>query len=183
MKRPSPRLPAAEPLEEEPAASTESDPAASAVASRREFLTLASGAALGVCGLGAAIGAGRFVLPETTRAPRRFSLGAAADFRMGTVTWLPDHQLFVARAAEGLGVLSSRGTHLGCTVRRTAEGFACPCHGARFDPTGLVVSGPARRALPWYRVWIETDGRLWVDLGEEVPAGPAALTREGEGPA
>ena len=42
---------------------------------------------------------------------------------------------------------------LGCTVQRTAAGFACPCHGARYDELGQVSLGPARRTLPWFSLW------------------------------
>ena len=36
-------------------------------------------------------------------------------------------------------------THQGCTVDfvSASVGFACPCHGSRFDPTGRVLNGPA----------------------------------------
>lgn len=39
--------------------------------------------------------------------------------------------------------------HQGCTVDFVSpgDGFACPCHGARFDARGQVTNGPARRAL------------------------------------
>jgi ubiquinol-cytochrome c reductase iron-sulfur subunit len=47
-------------------------------------------------------------------------------------------------------------THLGCLLqseeaaagRATGEGWVCPCHAARFDLSGRVVSGPARTNLP-----------------------------------
>ncbi len=39
-----------------------------------------------------------------------------------------------------------------CTVARFNEGFACPCHGSRFDGRGRVVGGPAPRPLPWLEV-------------------------------
>ncbi len=50
----------------------------------------------------------------------------------------------------GLHLFSARCTHLGCTVGwDAADGvFACPCHGSRYGPDGLVVQGPAARALP-----------------------------------
>jgi ubiquinol-cytochrome c reductase iron-sulfur subunit len=47
-------------------------------------------------------------------------------------------------------------THLGCRLTTpvdapataTAEGWFCPCHAARFDLSGRVLSGPARTNLP-----------------------------------
>jgi ubiquinol-cytochrome c reductase iron-sulfur subunit len=47
-------------------------------------------------------------------------------------------------------------THMGCLLksnesaaaRATGEGWFCPCHAARFDLSGRVVSGPARTNLP-----------------------------------
>jgi Rieske Fe-S protein len=53
-------------------------------------------------------------------------------------------------------------THLGCTVAATERGFACPCHGSRFDSRGQVLDGPAPRALR--RLRVERDGdayRVW----------------------
>jgi thiosulfate dehydrogenase [quinone] large subunit len=39
--------------------------------------------------------------------------------------------------------------HQGCTVAfvSPSDGFACPCHGSRFDATGKLLNGPATRAL------------------------------------
>jgi ubiquinol-cytochrome c reductase iron-sulfur subunit len=47
-------------------------------------------------------------------------------------------------------------THMGCLLKSqesasavaTGEGWLCPCHAARFDLSGRVVSGPARTNLP-----------------------------------
>jgi len=47
-------------------------------------------------------------------------------------------------------------THMGCLLKSqgagaalaTGEGWVCPCHAARFDLSGRVVSGPARTNLP-----------------------------------
>ncbi len=133
--------------------------------SRRDFLARAGITLAGAGLLAAGAGALRFALPAFEGGPSpRFSPGRLADFRVNTLTRLLERDLFVMRSPEGIGVFSARCTHLGCTVQRTAEGFVCPCHGARYGPLGEVVSGPARKALPWYQVWIEPDGRLWVDL-------------------
>lgn len=143
---------------------------------RRDFLTRTGNLLVGACALGAAAGAVRLTLPEVQQIEAtRFPLGAASDFRIGTLTWLRAHELFVVHDEDGFGVFSSRCTHLGCTVRRTAEGFFCPCHGARYGHQGQVLQGPAREPLPWYHVWVETDGRIWVDTEREIEAGTHVL--------
>jgi len=44
-------------------------------------------------------------------------------------------------------------THQGCTVAKQADGkLLCPCHGAIYDAEGRVISGPAKRNLPRYKV-------------------------------
>lgn len=144
--------------------------------SRRAFLARAGNLMVGACALGAVAGAARLASPEVQQLePLRFPLGRAADFRVGTLTWLRQRELFVVHDRDGFGAFSSRCTHLGCTVRPTAEGFFCPCHGARYDERGGVLQGPARAPLPWYRLWRGPDGRIWVDTEREIEAGTHAL--------
>jgi cytochrome b6-f complex iron-sulfur subunit len=151
-------------------------PLALAPVTRRDLLSTAGTWIVGLCGAGALVSATRFAVPETTEGPlRHLSLGVPSDFKMRTVTWLREPQLFVVRDERGFGAFSSRCTHLGCTVRRTAEGFACPCHGARYDAKGLRVSGPARRDLPWFALHAQADGTIWVDLSRQVPSQTAPL--------
>jgi thiosulfate dehydrogenase [quinone] large subunit len=49
--------------------------------------------------------------------------------------------------------------HQGCTVQfvSPSDGFACPCHGSRFDAQGRVVNGPASRGLSPIPVAVEGD--------------------------
>jgi Rieske Fe-S protein len=61
-------------------------------------------------------------------------------------------------------------------VQRTSEGFTCPCHGAQYNSLGEVVSGPARRALPWFTLWQEADGRIWVDVSRVVDSGTSPIS-------
>ena len=59
-------------------------------------------------------------------------------------------QLVVMLVDEtGPRVLSAACTHLGCSVIWDAADavFRCPCHGAIFDATGQVVSGPVNVPL------------------------------------
>ncbi len=50
---------------------------------------------------------------------------------------------------QGPLVLSASCTHLGCSViwDAAAAVFRCPCHGAIFDSTGGIVSGPVNVPL------------------------------------
>jgi Rieske Fe-S protein len=60
---------------------------------------------------------------------------------------LPQHRLAIVREGGSLLALDLTCTHLGCTVKATEQGFACPCHGSRFGTAGSVVGGPAPRPL------------------------------------
>lgn len=47
--------------------------------------------------------------------------------------------------------------HLGCRVNWQGEAkqFVCPCHNSKFSPTGGVLKGPAKKALPRYTVRVQ----------------------------
>jgi len=71
---------------------------------------------------------------------------------------------FVLRESETeLLVLSSRCTHLGCTINwEDARGeYVCPCHNAQFSPEGEVLGGPPPRPLDRYETNVE-DGMLMI---------------------
>lgn len=60
-------------------------------------------------------------------------------------------------------------THGACTVEYQADRreLVCPCHGSRFDETGAVVEGPARRGLRPFAVSRVAD-RLFIGRGPGV---------------
>lgn len=67
----------------------------------------------------------------------------------------------VMRSGNHVYALSLVCTHLGCTVTVTERGLSCPCHGSEFDRQGVVLKGPAVRALQRLKVE-ERDGMLEV---------------------
>lgn len=139
---------------------------------RRNFLSLSAlGSFLAALAV-AAVGAFRLPNPTVLPGPvRRYKIGPLERFPVGSQTNMPEENFVVFRDAKGLYAISTTCTHLGCTVAITAQGFACPCHGSKFDATGRVVGGPAPRALPWLEVNQAADGQLVVFADNEVPSG------------
>lgn len=54
------------------------------------------------------------------------------------------------------GAVSSKCTHMGCTVKfepgRGGDVLHCPCHDSMFSLQGKVQAGPAKKPLPIYAV-------------------------------
>jgi Rieske Fe-S protein len=122
--------------------------------------------------LAAAIGAMvRFMIPSVLyEPPTAFAVGRPESFPPDSITFLPQHRLFVFNRSEGYSVLSSICTHLGCNIRRASggRGFECPCHGSTYDAVGNVTGGPAPKALAWHPLSVSRKGELVVDTGVKV---------------
>jgi menaquinol-cytochrome c reductase iron-sulfur subunit len=79
---------------------------------------------------------------------------------------------FVIRKSEDpkdIVILSSRCTHLGCSVnwQEATQKFACPCHDARFDIDGKVLDGPPPKPLNQYTDFkVDNDGTLQIFFKE-----------------
>ncbi len=140
---------------------------------RRSFLSQLGWTSFWTAVVGMVAGLARSMYPNVLyEALRKIKVGFPADFAKDVVTPLPNDRLFLFNdSKEGFYAISGVCTHLGCVVSKTQEGFFCPCHGSRFDPTGKVKAGPAPRPLPWYRVSLAPDGQLVVDAGDEVKLG------------
>jgi len=133
--------------------------------SRRDFLKLLTNGLLtlsGVLGLGAIL---RFLgyIPETTRRSE-FDLGPADRYPVGSRTPILSIPALLIHDEDGFRALSLVCTHLGCTVEQQAAGFACPCHGSRFDANGNVTHGPAGAPLRSLRVEVNETGNVIVSL-------------------
>ena len=78
-----------------------------------------------------------------------------------------DEPLFVRAGPNGVEAIHGRCTHAGCSVGLEDGGFACPCHGGRYDSEGLNVSGPPPRPLERARVE-PLDQGIRVGLGGDL---------------
>ena len=74
--------------------------------------------------------------------------------------------VLLERAGQ-VSALSSRCTHLGCTVLPAGDGarLVCPCHGSQYDLDGRVLHGPAHEALARLPVQVMDDGSVQVRGG------------------
>ncbi len=140
--------------------------------SRRRMLGWLTGAGLaGSAGL-SAVSNFVFIKPRATYGqPQRFSVGKPEDFPSGTRAILPARGICIVREGTKLAAISITCTHLGCTVGAADTGFACPCHGSRFDQDGNVTGGPAPRPLPWFQITLAPNGEIEVDKDIEIVPG------------
>lgn len=113
-----------------------------------------------------------FIKPRATYgAPQRLSIGKPDDFPVGTRIAMENRRICVVREGDKIAAISTTCTHLGCIVGLTETGFACPCHGSRFDSDGNVTGGPAPRPFSWYKVTLAPNGEIEVDKDAEVAPG------------
>lgn len=132
---------------------------------RRDFLGLAA-IWTSLLAIGTAV-AGILRLPKPAVLPgplRVYKLGDPAQFAVGSVTRMEAANFLLFRNEKGFHAISAVCTHLGCIVAHTEDaGFACPCHGSRFNEQGEVIGGPAPTGLPWLEISLSPDGQLQVN--------------------
>ena len=113
-----------------------------------------------------------FFKPRVTYGPSaRFAIGKPEDFPPGTRIARDVERVCIVREGNKLAAISTTCTHLGCIVGIADTGFACPCHGSRYDQDGNVTGGPAPKPLPWYQVTLAPNGELVVDKNAAVAPG------------
>ena len=127
--------------------------------SRRDFLKLARNGFLYLSGVLALGGLLRFFSYETDPVDQtEYDLGPASRFPVNSRTILSEPVAVLIHNEDGFYAFSLLCTHLGCTVKADGQGFACPCHGSRFDQNGNVVHGPAGKPLNGLRVVVTEEG-------------------------
>ena len=139
---------------------------------RRRMLSWLSGFGLFGSAIIAALANFIFIKPRATYGqPNRFAIGKPEDFPSGARISLDTRRVCIVRDGDKVAAISTTCTHLGCIVAVSETGFACPCHGSRFDQDGNVTGGPAPRPLQWFQVSLAPNGELEVDKDNEIEAG------------
>jgi cytochrome b6-f complex iron-sulfur subunit len=140
--------------------------------SRRNVLVWLSSAALGGSAVISAFSNVVFLKPRATYGlPSRFAIGTPDEFPPGTRIAIDTQRVCVVREGQRFAAISTTCTHLGCIVGLADTGFACPCHGSRFDQDGNVTGGPAPRPLPWFKISLAPNGDLEIDTSIQVEPG------------
>ncbi|MDA1080537.1 MAG: Rieske 2Fe-2S domain-containing protein [Gemmatimonadetes bacterium] len=148
----------------------ESEPADN---TRREFLSQATLAAVGAVLAACSGGGASDVFAPTQQNPEPTpgtsgssltvtlasfpALGAVGG--IAAVGNLGAKPVAVVRDGEATYVALSRiCTHAGCDIGIVSGGFQCPCHGSRFNSSGVPTQGPAQAALQRFNVVLSTNG-------------------------
>ncbi|WP_446721066.1 cytochrome bc1 complex Rieske iron-sulfur subunit [Luteococcus sp. H138] len=84
---------------------------------------------------------------------------------------------------NGILAYSKICTHVGCPIslwEQKSHHLLCPCHQSTFDlgDSGVVVFGPAARALPQLPITTDAEGNLVARSDFTVPTGPSYFERD-----
>ncbi len=107
--------------------------------------------------------------PDSKTSDAILEAGHVDRFSKDSVTAFVRGRFYLCRLTDGgFLAISSKCTHLGCTVPWVdkEKKFACPCHGSVFDIRGEILSSPAPRALDYFHLFIEND-IIKVDTGRK----------------
>ncbi len=92
--------------------------------------------------------------------PTSFDLGLPAQYPAGSRTPITPAKAILISTSSGFVAYSLVCPHLGCEVNIVKEGFACPCHGSRFDSNGKLTHGPAAKGLRQLQLTTDSRGHL-----------------------
>ena len=113
-----------------------------------------------------------------SRRPRRRS--SSSGWIPNTITIPPSRQDW---QIGGILCYSKICTHVGCPIslwEQQTHHLLCPCHQSTFDlgNSGVVVFGPAARALPQLPITTDAEGYLVAQRDFLVPTGPSYFERD-----
>ena len=152
--------------------------------SRRDFIKATTGVVGGIIGAAFGIPAIGYLIAPALRKDKAgapIPIGKMEDIPVGqfypfsfTITnvngWertasnFGGYILRKSEAPDDILVLSSRCTHLSCTVNWNEENqiFVCPCHDASFDAEGKVVNGPPPEPLGHFEYSVDDEGVITI---------------------
>ena len=152
--------------------------------SRRDFIKATTGIVGGIIGAGIGIPAIGYLIAPALREDKAgapITIGKLEDIPVGqfhpfsfTITKVNGWErtasnyggyiLRKSEASDDILVLSSRCTHLSCTVNwhEDSRRFICPCHDASFDAEGKVVDGPPPEPLGHFDYTVDEEGFLTI---------------------
>jgi cytochrome b6-f complex iron-sulfur subunit len=149
-----------------------------AAPSRREFLYYIWGASMALLLGEATAGFIWFALPRF----KEGTFGGVFNFPPERIPTpdsgplnVPEGRFWVSNVPDqGLVVLYGVCTHLGCLPKWVDNNgrFECPCHGSKFEKSGLYIEGPAPRSLDRFPTTVTfTDGTTAAmnDVGDPIP--------------
>jgi cytochrome b6-f complex iron-sulfur subunit len=131
--------------------------------SRRDFLKLSTNSLLALAGALGIGGLFRFLSYQYDESPQtEFDIGTAYDYPFDSRTILAYIPAVIIHDKNGFQAISLQCTHLGCMLEARNFGFECPCHGSRFEPSGVTLKGPAVKNLRTLRIEQSDNGNLHV---------------------
>lgn len=117
------------------------------------------------------VGIFAFSKSYTTAAIAVVNVGKISEYPPGTIKFINKAKTFVISDEEGIYAVSSVCTHLGCIINQKEKELVCPCHGAKFDISGKVLSGPAKQDLNWYHLELGKENNIILDTATAVNKG------------
>jgi len=148
---------------------------------RREFITYAWAASLGLVSLEGGLATYLFMYP-------RFKAGEfGGKFDLGPATVLPPAdaapqadtkgKFWLVNTDAGPKAIYMVCTHLGCLYKWEPSNnrFECPCHGSKFSREGFYIEGPAPRSLDQFSVEAVDGGTTTLTTDSDQGAIPPAV--------
>jgi len=152
--------------------------------SRRDFILATTGIVGGIIGAVVGIPAIGYLIAPALREDKAGApvvIGKLEDFPVGqfrqfsftltvvngwerTANSYGGYLLRRSESPDDILVLSSRCTHLSCTVNWNpdTQKFTCPCHDASFSKEGKVLDGPPPEPLAHFGYSVDADGAITI---------------------
>jgi Rieske Fe-S protein len=148
---------------------------------RKQFMSLVTGAITALIGLGLGIPAIAYIVGPALKKEESqdwIRLGSTSKVELGIPTlfktkiqrqtgWILNEEeksvYVLTENGREYVAMSNICTHLGCRIRWISdrEEFFCPCHNGVFDKDGRIVAGPVPRPLDRFDTKVE-DGQLFI---------------------